>query len=155
MNGLYIQYGIQINSDETSHLYLNFFDSKPLSPSYYSFGSRNSDVEIFNAHLESFDIDEQINLRCKNSSNLNKAASTICDYKCNKACDGCTAPYSAHTCKKCAFAAIMFNNTLPGTNSTHFSRLICADKCPLGYEPDPKLNNLCIGNDFFGNVYLK
>ena len=49
-SGLFIQYGIQVNSDESSHLYLNYFDAEtPLAPKYYSFGSRNADVEIFNA----------------------------------------------------------------------------------------------------------
>ena len=149
VTGLYIQYGIQISSDETSHLYLSYFDVAPLNPSYYSFGSRNADVEIFNAHLESFDVDEQISLRCKNASNRNKAAaSTLCDYKCNKACDGCTAPYSAYACKKCAYAALYYNNTLPGRNATSVN-LVCADKCPPGYAPDPKQNNLCIGKHCF------
>ena len=135
INGLYIQYGIQINSDEPSHLYLNYFDTAPLTPSYYSFGSRNSDVEIFNAHLESFDVDEQINLRCNNASNLNRALETVCDYMCNTACDGCLAPYSAYECKKCAYAALVFNH----------SRVFCAEKCPLGYKADLNLNNLCVG----------
>ena len=58
--GLYIQYGIQIDSDETSHLYLNYFDSNPLDPVYYSFGSRNYDVQILNAHLESFNLEDNM-----------------------------------------------------------------------------------------------
>lgn len=53
-SGLYIQYGVQIDSDETSHLYLSYFDRKPLEPSYYSFGSRNADVQVLNARLEVF-----------------------------------------------------------------------------------------------------
>jgi hypothetical protein len=140
MSGLFIQYGIQVNSDESSHLYLNYFDERPLTPSYYSFGSRNADVEIFNAHLEPFLVDEQIELRCKQSSNMNKALPTLCDYKCNEACDGCTAPYSAQACKRCAYAALMYNTT-----KTNASLLVCAQKCPNGFEPNLKLDNLCIG----------
>ena len=62
-NGLFIQYGIQINSNEIIHLYLSYFDKKPLDPKYYSFGSRNADVQILNAHIENFIAPEQIKLR--------------------------------------------------------------------------------------------
>ena len=50
VRGLLIQYGIQISSNEISHLYLSYFDTMPLDPIYYSFGSRNADVQILNAH---------------------------------------------------------------------------------------------------------
>ena len=121
--GLYIQYGIQIDSDETSHSYLNYFDPEPLDPMYYSFGSRNADVQILNAHLENFNEDEQIRLRCKLSSTLNKATLTSCDYKCHSACNGCYAPYSVMSCKKCLNGKLIINSTLNGYNQTekHFA----------------------------------
>ena len=121
-----------------SHLYLNYFDTAPLNPSYYSFGSRNADVQIINAHIESFDEQEQINLRCKSSSTMNKAVGTACDYKCHFACDGCTLPYSIYACKKCAFGAI----SLSETNRTN---ILCVERCPDGYQPDLKNNKLCVG----------
>ncbi len=142
--GLYIQYGIQIDSDETSHLYLSYFDTKPLDPVYYSFGSRNYDVQILNAHLEPFSVEEQIRLRCKKSSSLKQAIRTKCDYKCNPACDGCTAPFIVTACKKCAYASISINYFHDETNKTFYDT-VCVEKCPNGYQPDKRQNNLCIG----------
>jgi hypothetical protein len=149
--GLYIQYGIQIDSDETSHLYLNYFDSNPLDPVYYSFGSRNYDVQILNAHLESFNVEEQIRLRCKLSSTLNKAIKTICDYKCNPACDGCIAPYVVTACKKCKYAAINTNHVNVLVNFT-FNDTVCVEKCPDGYYPNKTNNNICIGILFYSKI---
>ena len=135
--GLYIQYGIQIYSDEISHLYLNYFDIKPLDPVYYSFGSRNSDVQILNARIESFNIKEQIRLRCDNfNSKTNSKIATNCDYECHKACIGCTQPYKRKFCKKCAHASI---------NSTEEGSLFeCVETCPNGFQPDLNHpNKLC------------
>ena len=142
--GLYIQYGIQIDSDETSHLYLSYFDTEPLDPMYYSFGSRNADVQILNAHIENFNIDEQIRLRCKISSTLNKAILTTCDYKCNSVCDGCYAPYSVMHCKKCSRAKLIINSTLSGYKHTN-KNFLCVDNCPIGYAPDELNDKLCSG----------
>jgi hypothetical protein len=149
--GLYIQYGIQIDSDETSHLYLSYFDTNPLDPAYYSFGSRNYDVQVLNAHLEPFDVEEQIRLRCKKSStNINnKAVLTACDYKCNRACDGCTAPFAVTACKKCAFAGINAQHLRSGPNVSNTSSIVCVEKCPPGYEPNKAKNNLCIGSEYY------
>jgi hypothetical protein len=145
-SGLFIQYGIQVNSDESSHLYLNYFDAEtPLAPKYYSFGSRNADVEIFNAHLESFDVSEQIEMRCKEAANMNKALPTRCDYMCNEACDGCRAPYSPRDCKKCAYAALVYNSTTTNNNTKSSTFVVCVEKCPIGFRPDQTRNNLCIG----------
>lgn len=143
--GLYIQYGIQIDSDETSHLYLSFFDTEPLDPTYYSFGSRNADVQVLNAHLENFNIDEQIRLRCRISSTLNKAILNTCDYKCNSACDGCYAPYSVMSCKKCSNAKLIINSTLSGYKHSE-RNFLCVEKCPTGYEPNLLKDKLCEGN---------
>ncbi len=149
--GLYVQYGLQIDSDETLHLYLSYFDSQPLEPVYYSFGSRNTDVQILNAHIEPFNLIEQIKLRCKMSSTLNKAIERICDYECHYVCDGCTWPYSLNSCKRCAFAATLQNNTsinnLNGSLNQNISNIVCVEKCPNGYEPDlDDMNKLCNGN---------
>ena len=145
-SGLFIQYGIQVNSDESSHLYLNYFDAEtPLAPKYYSFGSRNADVEIFNAHLESFDVNEQIEMRCKEAANMNKALPTRCDYMCHEACDGCRAPYSPRDCKKCAYAALVYNSTTTNNKTKSSTFVVCVEKCPIGFKPDQTRNNLCIG----------
>ncbi|CAF0723375.1 unnamed protein product [Brachionus calyciflorus] len=148
VSGLYIQYGIQIDSDETSHLYLSYFDKQPLEPVYYSFGSRNADVQILNAHLEPFKEDEQINLRCRHSSTLNRAVDSICDYKCHPACDGCTEPYKVTACKKCLNASIVLNYT------NGVQEVLCIESCPKGYEADSdnynkrcKDINECLIND--------
>jgi hypothetical protein len=133
--GLYIQYGIQIDSDETSHLYMSYFDLAPLDPVYYSFGSRNADVQILNAHIEPFNVAEQIKLRCKMSTTMNKALETFCDYECHETCEGCTKPYNRFACKTCVHASInlsSLNSSLE--NST--ANLICIDRCPIGYQPD-------------------
>jgi hypothetical protein len=143
-HGLYIQYGIQIDSDETSHLYLSYFDIEPLDPMYYSFGSRNADVQVLNAHLENFNIDEQIRLRCKLSSTLNKAILTTCDYQCNVACDGCFVPYSVMGCKRCAYAKLIINATLSGYKNSS-RNFLCLEKCPAGFEPDLLREKLCTG----------
>ena len=152
-HGLYIQYGIQIDSDETSHLYLSYFDTEPLDPMYYSFGSRNADVQVLNAHLENFNVDEQIRLRCKLSSTLNKAILTTCDYRCNVACDGCFVPYSVMGCKRCAYAKLIINATLSGFKNSS-RNFVCLDKCPAGFEPDQLRDKLCIGIIFCIISYL-
>ncbi|RNA27933.1 hypothetical protein BpHYR1_013493 [Brachionus plicatilis] len=131
--GLYVQYGIQIDSDETSHLYLSYFDADPMEPAYYSFGSRSADVQVLNARLEKFKEREQIRLRCQKSSTLNRAIDAVCDYKCHAACDGCHEPYRVEACKKCSSAAIKVNG----------SSLLCVEKCPAGYEPDFDDDKLC------------
>ncbi len=138
--GLFIQYGIQIDSEEIIHLYLNFFDNNPLDPTYYSFGSRNADVQILNARLENFDIEEQIKLRCsKQSSNLNKPfLQTNCDYKCHSACDGCYSSFSVFACKKCAYAQITFDRKLDSSR-----KFLCVEKCPEGYYPDLNNDKIC------------
>jgi len=134
--GLFIQYGIQISSNEISHLYLSYFDTKPLDPIYYSFGSRNADVQILNAHLDNFNVDEQIKLRCSLTSTLNKATSTnFCDYKCHPLCDGCTQPYSVYACKQCSTAKMMFNST---------KNFLCVEKCAQGYEADLLNSKICV-----------
>ncbi len=146
-SGLYIQYGIQIDSDETSHLYMSFFDSRPLDPVYYSFGSRNADVQILNAHIEPFNIAEQIKLRCKISSTMNKAVETICDYECHETCDGCTEPYNRFACRSCAHASININSFSLENSTVNIS---CVDKCPQGFEPDlSNEHKLCIGMFYF------
>lgn len=136
-HGLYIQYGIQIDSDETSHLYLSYFDPRPLDPVYYSFGSRSSDVQILNAHIEPFNVIEQIKLRCQLSSTLNRATETVCDYECHPVCHGCTEPFSREACKSCAHASIYLNNSLT-----------CVEKCPNGFVPNLNdTNKLCVDID--------
>lgn len=140
--GLYIQYGIQIDSDETSHLYLSYFDARPLDPVYYSFGSRSSDVQILNAHIEPFNVIEQIKLRCQLSSTLSRATETVCDYECHSVCLGCTEPYSREACKSCAHASVYLNSTLT-----------CVEKCPSGFMPNLNdTNKLCIGK--FGLFFI-
>ena len=135
ITGLYIQYGIRIDTDEASHLYLSYFDPAPLDPVYYSFGSRNSDVQVLDAHIEPFNEAEQVKLRCKMSSSLNKAIETKCDYECHPVCDGCTEPYNSSACKKCAHALLSLDT----------NRIICVDKCPLGHRPDLiDPNRLCV-----------
>lgn len=133
MFGLYVQYGIQIDSDETSHLYLSYFDRDPIEPAYYSFGSRSADVQVLNARLEKFKESEQIRLRCRKSSTLNRAIDAICDYKCHQACDGCYEPGKISACKKCSSAAIKVNET----------SFYCVEKCPIGYESDLDDNKMC------------
>jgi len=140
ITGLYFQYGIQVESIHDSRLYLNFFDANPLDPVFYSFGSRNADVHIVHARLESLNVEEQIRLRCTKASTLSKAIQTVCDYKCNLACDGCTRPYAVSACKKCAFASILLNSTIVQTN-TIINNTLCVIKCPNGYEPDLKTEN--------------
>ncbi len=137
--GLFIQYGIQISSNEISHLYLSYFDNKPLDPIYYSFGSRNADVQILNAHLDNFNVDEQIKLRCSLTSTLSKATLTnTCDYKCHRLCDGCTQPYSIYACKQCSVAKMMFNAT---------ENFLCVEKCAQGYESDLSNGKVCVDTD--------
>lgn len=140
VTGLYFQYGIQVESAQNSRLYLNYFDANPLDPVFYSFGSRNADVHIVHARLEPLNVDEQIRLRCAKGSTLSKAIHTVCDYKCNSACEGCTRPYAVSACKKCAFASIRLNSTIARTNTTVNSTL-CVMKCPNGYEPDLSTEN--------------
>jgi hypothetical protein len=144
--GLYIQYGIQIDSEETSHLYMSYFDPSSLDPVYYSFGSRNADVQILNAHIEPFNVPEQIKLRCGMSSTMNKAIETFCDYECHDTCEGCTEPYSRNACKKCAYASTSMNG-LNGTSvEKSIESLVCVEKCPVGYTPDlTDENKFCIG----------
>ena len=113
---------------------------------YYSFGSRNADVQILNAHLENFNIDEQIQLRCKKTSMLNKAITVTCDYKCHPACDGCSAPYSLLACKRCEYAKINISTELLKEN------FICADKCPNGFKADKTQNNICKGQSNIINL---
>jgi hypothetical protein len=144
--GLYLQYGIQISSDETIHLYLSYFDAAPMEPIYYSFGTRNADVQILNAHLENFIVDEQIKLRCLPASSFSKAsASATCDYKCHKACDGCTSSYLMSACKKCAYASIYLNASMKNTNDS-IKEFLCVEKCPNGHKPNlTATNKICIG----------
>jgi hypothetical protein len=144
--GLYIQYGIQIYSEEISHLYLSYFDRTPLKPMYYSFGSRNADVRITRAHLETMDEEEQTKIRCTQTSTLNKAIETRCNYKCHKACKGCTQPYTLSGCKECAFASILIEAPLNTTKNQNIT-LLCLEECPIGYRPDPARNMLCVDID--------
>jgi len=111
---------------------------------YYSFGSRNADVQILNAHLENFNVDEQIRLRCKLSSTLNKATLTSCDYKCHSACNGRFSPYSVMSCKKCLHGKLIINSTLNGYNQSE-KHFLCVDKCPIGFEPNLLKDKLCTG----------
>ena len=135
VKGLFIQYGIYVDADETGHLYLSYFDNEPLEPAFYSFGSRNSNVQILDAHIEELSEKEQVKLRCNPRSSYSRATELSCDYKCHSACDGCYKPHSKYHCKKCLFAAISENNS---------SDLICDFKCPNGFEP-AGLNNTCTG----------
>lgn len=147
--GLYIQYGIQVNSDEISHLYLSYFDTAPLDPIYYSFGSRSSDVTILNARLEDLSEREQINLRCNLTSTLNKAtqATKECDYKCHEKCVGCTKPRSVHHCKACKFAKLLFNNNNNSSVVNERQQFLCVGQCPAGFRADPEQGNLCVDVD--------
>lgn len=140
-NGLFIQYGIYVDADETGHLYLSYFDTEPLEPAFYSFGSRNSDVQIMNAHIEVLSEKEQIKIRCNPRSSYSKATELSCDYKCHLACDGCYKPHSKYHCKKCMHA------TIREANSKDNISLICELECPKGYK-SVGLNKLCIGKNF-------
>lgn len=137
LRGLSIQYGIHIDSNELGHLYLSYFDIDPLDPSFYSFGSRNADVEILNAHIVSLTIDEQVKLRCPSMSKFTKSTSIVCDYRCHSACDGCSKPFSDRYCKQCAFASVAFNYTVDGIQKDH----ICVVECPKGYHA---VDRICI-----------
>ncbi len=137
-----IQYGIYVDSEETGHLYLSYFDSNPLDPAFYSFGSRNSNVQILNAHITQLSEDEQIKLRCSPNSAYSKATEISCDYKCHPVCDGCTKPNSIFDCKKCLYAAILKNST---SNDKSQNNLICLSECPNGFKPNAMMNNHCIG----------
>ena len=144
-SGLYIQYGIYVDSDETGHLYLSYFDTDPLDPAFYSFGSRDSDVQILNAHISVLTAEEQIKLRCPPVSDLSKATELSCDYKCHPVCDGCTRPYSIKHCKKCLYAGMRLNYTL---NETIQSNLLCVAECQSGYKSvsyKDTLANVCDG----------
>ena len=135
---MFIQYGIYIDSDETGHLYLSYFDTSPLDPAFYSFGSRNANVEIFNAHIVQLNEEEQIKLRCAPTSAYSKATELSCDYKCHHACDGCYKPHSLNHCKKCLYATIQEKNKT--------ENLLCALNCPKGFRPIG-LNNVCTDID--------
>lgn len=150
---LYIQYGLSINTDETTHLYMTYLDLEPLEPVYYSFGSRASDVEILNARVEKFNVDEQIRLRCSRfPSQSRQQLLNLCDYKCHKACDGCTSPYLVSACKKCAHASISINSSVPHAN-TSIENTLCVESCPNGYRPNlSKANFPCEGNFTCSNL---
>ena len=74
-----------------------------------------------------------------------------CDYKCNAACDGCTAPHLISACRKCAHGAIKVtnlnnNNDDNKTNlTTATTSVVCVDRCPSGFNPDLLKNKLCTG----------
>ena len=108
--GLFIQYGIETDSEDKMHLYMSYFDQTPLEPIYYSFGSRDFRVEVLNARIETLSEVDQIKLRCRKASKANQAITTYCDYKCHHVCEGCFEPFKATACKKCAFASLAMKN---------------------------------------------
>jgi hypothetical protein len=136
--GLFIQYGIYVDSEETGHLYLSYFDTSPLDPAFYSFGSRNSNVQILNAHIVQLSEDEQVKLRCAPTSDYSKATELSCDYKCHPACDGCRRPNLVSECKKCLYGAIRKKDTVGDD-------LECVLQCPNGFNP-VGLSKVCEGS---------
>lgn len=143
-----MQYGIYVDSEETGHLYLSYFDTEPLDPAFYSFGSRNSDVQILNAHITTLNNDEQFKLKCSPTSSYSKATEFACDYKCHPACDGCTKTNSVKHCKKCLYAAIYTknNNTFSEDDDDEYNHvdIECSMSCPIGFEPK-FYNKICTG----------
>lgn len=120
--GLFIQYGIETDSEDKIHLFMSYFDQAPLEPIYYSFGSRDFRVEVLNARIEALTEEDQIKLRCRQASKANQAITTYCDYKCHHVCEGCYEPFKASACKKCAFASLEMKSRENGNSSAKVRR---------------------------------
>lgn len=67
-DSLNLEYGIEFDSKK--HRFLNYRDTDPLEPSYYSFGSRTARVEVLNARIENQN--DYLSTECTNGINTNE-----------------------------------------------------------------------------------
>ncbi|RNA33125.1 putative mucin-4 [Brachionus plicatilis] len=144
--GLYVQYGIIEGYDSKEKVHLYYFDTKPIEPRYYMFGSYDSKIFIYDITVNILKSDEEVLLRC--SEGLKDIYDQErCMDLCHDVCVGCFKANSSTSCVKCRYDSIVQD-----------ARLICLDSCPFGYQMDPKLKTCvdideCSRNDTFNDIY--
>lgn len=124
--GLYIQYGIIEGNESREKVHLTYFDSYPIEPRYYMFGSYDSKIFIYDITVNILTSDEEAVLRCSGDLS-NTYDQEKCSNICHDVCIGCFKANSSTNCVKCRYDSIIEDE-----------RLICLNSCPFGYELDSK-----------------
>ncbi|CAF0786869.1 unnamed protein product [Brachionus calyciflorus] len=140
--GLYMQYGIIDGYDSREKVHLSYFDSKPLEPRYYMFGSYDAKVFVYDISVNLLSADVESQLRCSGDF-LDAYDEIVCKNLCHDVCIGCTKSNSSTSCVKCRYDSVIDDG-----------QLVCLDTCPFGFELNSKLKicediDECMRNDTF------
>ena len=86
--GLYIQYGIVKGYDAKGEVQLSYFDTEPLEPRYYMFGSFDAKVSVFDITVDDMKPEEEIRLRCFSKNSQFFSNDPRCAKLCHFTCAG-------------------------------------------------------------------